>query len=163
MRVGQFIRKTGRKPIQHKNIPRRPRGRAPHESTAKSPKQPKPTPKHLNATRRRRTSGAAAPTSTPAPRPRPHTSRRPSRPSDQNRHSNTSTQHGGGESPEPPLRHPRRPQGRAPPSRSHPKVAAHGKVHKISGHTRGRNVNVSWFGVTRTPEEDYRDYPCSLL
>ena len=23
---------------------------------------------------------------------------------------------------------------------SHPKVAAHGKVHKISGHTRGRNV-----------------------
>ena len=36
---------------------------------------------------------------------------------------------------------------------SHPKVAAHGKVHKISGHTRGRNVNVSWFGVTRTPED----------
>ena len=32
-------------------------------------------------------------------------------------------------------------------------VAAHGKVHKISGHARGRNVNVSWFGVTRTPEE----------
>ena len=25
---------------------------------------------------------------------------------------------------------------------SHPKVAARGKVHKISGHTRGRNVNV---------------------
>ena len=29
----------------------------------------------------------------------------------------------------------------------------HGKVHKISGHTRGRNVNVSWFEVTRTPED----------
>ena len=36
---------------------------------------------------------------------------------------------------------------------SHPKVAARGKVHKISGHTRGRNVNVSWFGVTRTPKD----------
>ena len=36
---------------------------------------------------------------------------------------------------------------------SHPNVAAHGKVHKISEHTRGRNVNVSWFGVTRTPED----------
>ena len=35
----------------------------------------------------------------------------------------------------------------------HPKVVARGKVHKISGHTRGRNVNVSWFGVTRTPED----------
>ena len=28
-----------------------------------------------------------------------------------------------------------------------------GKVHKIFGHTRGRNVNVSWFVVTRTPED----------
>ena len=37
---------------------------------------------------------------------------------------------------------------------AHPKVAAHAKkVHKISGHTRGRNLNVSWFGVTRTPED----------
>src|SRR6185369_1711845 len=36
---------------------------------------------------------------------------------------------------------------------SHLKVAARGKVHKISAHTRGRNVNVSWFGVTRTPED----------
>ena len=54
---------------------------------------------------------------TPAPRPRTHTSRRPSRPSDQSQHSNTSTQHGGGKNSEPPLRLPRRPQGRAPPSR----------------------------------------------
>ena len=36
---------------------------------------------------------------------------------------------------------------------SHPNVAARGKVHKISGHTRGRNLNVSWFGLTRTPED----------
>ena len=36
---------------------------------------------------------------------------------------------------------------------SHPKVAARGKVHKILGHTRGRNVNVSWFVVTRIPED----------
>ena len=36
---------------------------------------------------------------------------------------------------------------------SHPKVAARGKIHKILGHTRGRNVNVSWFVVTRTPED----------
>ena len=34
----------------------------------------------------------------------------------------------------------------------HAKVAARRKVHKISGHTR-RNVNISWFRVTRTPED----------
>ena len=41
-------------------------------------------------------------------------SRRPSCPSNQDRHQNTSTQHGGGKHPEPPLRHPLRLQGQAP-------------------------------------------------
>ena len=34
----------------------------------------------------------------------------------------------------------------------HAKVVARRKVHKYQD-TRGRNVNVSWFGVTRTPED----------
>ena len=51
-----------------------------------------------------------------SPKAASHTSRRPRRPSDQGRHS-TPQRNTAEAKPEPPLRHPRQPQGRASPSR----------------------------------------------